>query len=191
VHFVYVVLGKRLSRKEYLSTDEEVAVHPDALLRVEALAAISRESPIDIAVFTGGTTAGDDLPSEAESMLFHYLGLDHGPVTPRCICERKARSTAENAACVKSALKDVQYLTVHVITNGYHAERARKIFLAAGFNVVVLVAEEVIGMFAPERKAEMEQYKESFHVRFERVREWCILRLPTRLSAWLASWYRN
>ncbi len=182
MHFVYVVLGKRLSRKVYLNTTEEVALHPDAMIRVEALAMISRESPIDIAVFTGGKTAGDDLPSEAESMLFHYLGFPHGPVTPRCICERSARNTRENAIGVKCALKDVQYLTVHVITNRYHMNRVQKIFKSAGLNVVVLSAEDVIANIDPSRKEEMLRYKRSLPVRMEQCKEWIIEHLPVRIA---------
>lgn len=195
MHFVYVVLGKRLSRKEYLAAqireEDGFALHPDARLRVEALAAIACESAVDVVVFSGGCTAGDDLPSEAESMLQAFLDADHGPRTPRCLCELGAESTVENAEGAKRLLRNVPCLTIHVITSGYHVERARKIFLAAGCNVVVIAAEEIIGMMVPARKEEMRRYKQSLHVQIEMIKEWCARHFPERFTRKLAAILRK
>jgi uncharacterized SAM-binding protein YcdF (DUF218 family) len=191
---VYVLLGKRLSHDSYLakkgSDPNAWALHPDAQLRVDALAAISRQAPVDLLICSGGETAGFGLPSEAYSLSRGFLASDFGPRCPKILLDEESLNTTENALYVKKLLVGVQYFTLHVITSGYHAARVKEIFLAQHINIEVLPAEDVVGNLVPERKAEMLRYKKSLHVRAERVREWVSRMLPKGFLTKLAHFFR-
>lgn len=194
MHQVYVLLGKRLSHERYLRAKGDNpnawALHPDAQLRVDALAAICREAPVDLLVCSGGETAGFGLPSEAYSLSRGFLSSDFGPRCPKILLDEESLNTAENAQCVKRLLLDVQYFTLHIVTSGYHVARVKKIFAAQHLNIEVLSAEDVVANLVPERRAEMLTYKKSLHVRLERIREWVSRRLSPRLLTKLAHYFR-
>lgn len=192
---VYVLLGKRLGREEYLHAVSKsgcrVALHPDAQLRVDALAAISRESPVDLVVCSGGRTAGGALPSEARSLALSVELADYGPRLPRFLLDEESLNTNENAERIKALLEKTQYFTLHVITSGYHAKRVDEIFRTHHLNIEVLPAEDIIARLIPERKEEMRRYKASFRFRMEQLREWVSRMLPKQLLTILAHLVRK
>lgn len=192
---VYVVLGKRLTPEKYLEVKSKdpgaTALHVDAQLRVDALAAICRQAPVDLVIFSGGATAGFGLPTEAHSLWTKFLRADYGSHRPAILLEDESLNTVENAANVQRMVERVQYFVLHVITSGYHVQRAREIFQKQGLHVEVLAAEDVVANLITSRKAEMRQYKKSFRVWGERLREWVARKLPRRFLTSISHAYRK
>jgi uncharacterized SAM-binding protein YcdF (DUF218 family) len=121
-----VVLGAPL--------DPTGALSPIAEERVVAGVAAFAAGLAPILCVTGGTHApGGAGPREADAMAAraHALGVPRAAI----VIEREARSTAENAALVRARLPDAR--VVALVTQRFHARRARRCFRRVGFEALV------------------------------------------------------
>lgn len=122
-------------------------------------------------IFSGGYTAGYDMPSEAQSMA-SYLFKNY-PYIRRSdvIMENKSVDTVTNARQVSKIIKEQGYNNVAVITVGAHAIRAERIFKGIGIDAIVLSSESILRERSKRDEKTVRNYTSSFSVRVENLKE--------------------
>jgi uncharacterized SAM-binding protein YcdF (DUF218 family) len=115
-----VVLGAPLAADDRLS--------PVLVERVTAAAALYARGGAPVVVATGGVTGR---ARRAEAAVMAEGLVEHGVPAAAVVVEDRSRSTAENAALVRGVLGDRR--AVWLVTQPFHARRARWIFRRAGF----------------------------------------------------------
>jgi uncharacterized SAM-binding protein YcdF (DUF218 family) len=113
---------------------------PSAALerRVRLAIALYRAGWAPLLVLSGG---GRQKVSEAEVM--QRLALDAGVPAAALLMEPRSRTTLENATEAAKLLAACTPATVVLVTDGYHALRARLLFRMAGLRVIGVHSAEV------------------------------------------------
>ena len=115
-----VVLGAPLARDDRLT---EVLAE-----RVDAAAALYASGAAPIVVATGGITGR---ATRSEAAVIAETLIERGVPASAVVVEDRSRSTAENAAFARALLGDRR--RVWLVTQPFHARRARWLFRRAGF----------------------------------------------------------
>lgn len=140
--------------------------------RMTALAAgkLLKEGVAKKAIFSGGYTAGSEMPSEAGAMLTH-MGLSYKDQVYKVELEDESLDTSRNAENVKNSLgkKD----KVLLLSIGYHFPRAKRIFDSYGVKADTISSEEVLE--EGRMNDFLGNYHKSLRHRFETAKEVLIL----------------
>lgn len=130
----------------------------------------------DRIIFSGGKTAGQKWPSEAESM-YKYLRKKYPEIPEEALLlEGGSFNTQENAERVSKILEKYNLERAAILTNDYHLARSQKIFEQHGMKVAGFTAEE----FLKKRKSKagiphyekfVEEFEKSAHVKWENIKE--------------------
>jgi uncharacterized SAM-binding protein YcdF (DUF218 family) len=170
-----IVLGKNIGVR---SSPEDIRNHPDHLSnesRMSVVAAGLLYEPGIQLLFSGGHTAGEDVPTEAEAMR-DFL-FTHFPDIPEeaVLLENNSIDTASNAEEVISMLTrpgSKHYQHINLLTVGYHLPGAQKIFDNFGVPIEQGVASEtVISKLSADQEAFVEQWSHSRKVKLEKAKE--------------------
>lgn len=136
---ILVVLGKNIgigsAKRDIQKNPRHLSM--ESKFAVRAAAQLARQKLVKRAIlFSGGHTAGEYTPSEAQAMFDYYF--DHAPVKgPPVILEEKSIDTSTNAKEVGRKLTNFMMRgdlglnfdsTIGVLTIGYHLERSLKYF---------------------------------------------------------------
>ena len=126
-------------------------------------------------IFTGGKTAGEQLPSEAEAMMRY--ALLHGGSLLTFGIEDKATDTITN---LKNTLHDLSSSSIEnttIITNSYHIPRVRELCRQLDISPKILSAEELAVRRNHRYKQLTEQRERSFEMSERRLLEKVLLML--------------
>lgn len=169
-----IVLGRNIATGY---SPERIRSEPDHLSnesRMNAAAAGVLYRPGMKILFSGGRTAGEDLPSEAEAMR-EYM-LERFPDVPEddILLDNEAVDTAgnaEGAAEILSANPE-SYRRVGLLGVGYHVPNARRIFERYGIKVErQFASEDVIGGISREQEDYVDRWSRQRRIRAERGKE--------------------
>jgi len=146
--------------QRYLNPDEKLEQTPihmssDAILTAYSTGLLweagFQSGAETMIIFTGGKTAGEDFPSEAEAMKKYLLFMFPNIPEDSIILEDKAYSTTGNAEYTKEFLDDLKEneqidndISPILLTRGFHTERAATHFDAFGVKNEPMADEDVI-----------------------------------------------
>jgi uncharacterized SAM-binding protein YcdF (DUF218 family) len=130
---------------------------------------------VDLLVFTGGKTAGEEYPSEAEAMAAYCI--QRYDIPPEAIIlECVAFDTITNARLVKKIFDDKGYDDAWLLSRKYHLKRAQDIFFREGMKTDPIPVEEILWFRSPRHRKLADAYMHSLHYRVVRIKEY-LLRL--------------
>jgi uncharacterized SAM-binding protein YcdF (DUF218 family) len=120
-----IVLGARVR--------EDGTASPALAARVRHAVALFHQGAAPLMVFSGGAWGGG--PSEAQ--VARTLAVSQGVPESACLLEESSRNTHDNAAHTTTLLRARGIAEATVVTDGYHALRARQWFRRHGYEVLV------------------------------------------------------
>ena len=138
--------------------------------RMTALAAgkLLEDGVVDRVIFSGGHTAGSDMPSEGQAMLDH-MGLVYKDQVHKASVEGESLDTSRNAEYVRDSIEpDKKSLLLSV---GYHVPRATRIFDGYGIETDPMSSESVLADERGSMDRFLENYSRSNRHRFEVAKE--------------------
>lgn len=125
----------------------------------------------DIVIFSGGKTAGKDLPSEAKA-LWDYTKSKYPDIPEeKIVIEEESFDTIGAAEKVYDILEKFKLKNVALLTIGFHLPRSEKIFTNYGIKVHGIPSEEVLRNRSPDYQRFLERYLSSSRVRTEKIKE--------------------
>lgn len=130
----------------------------EAKMRVMACGILASNDKIKQAIFSGGHTLGEKLPSEAEVMKKYFQTtfpeLKDFPI----LLEDDSYDTSENAIFTKDILNSHDINTAFTITSDFHIKRAQKLFSEFGIKTYPLSAEGLVKQRSLHHKEFIEKY---------------------------------
>ena len=125
----------------------------------------------DVLLFSGGKTAGKEWPSEAMAM-WHYTKNNFKNIPNEAVMlEEKSFDTDGNAVEVKKILDGMNSENILLLAIGYHLPRSEKIFKHFGIEFTSFTSEEIVKKYLPEHNNLLNEFRKSFRVKIELVRE--------------------
>lgn len=122
-------------------------------------------------IFSGGYTAGNEMPSEAGAMLKH-MARNYGDQVEKVYLEDESLDTSRNAENVRGLIDEGD--RVMLLSVGYHFPRAKRIFGSYGVEADVMSSEKVLADNNHTDKF-LKNYRESLRHKFEAAKETLIL----------------
>lgn len=116
----------------------------DSKIRVLAAGLIASEGMVSELILSGGKTAGQENPSEAELMKKFLLEKYPDLANFTLHLEDSSIDTLENAKAIAEMVQDKGEEPILLITNEYHMLRASRIFKNQGLNINEIPAELVV-----------------------------------------------
>jgi uncharacterized SAM-binding protein YcdF (DUF218 family) len=116
----------------------------DARLRTIAARDLYKGGLVTKIIFTGGKTAGETKPSEAEEMVLYLKRIFRAIPGGAILHEGASFNTQQNAANVKVLLRGLEDSRLSLLTSHYHLSRAAEIFRIHGMDVLPLAAEDLL-----------------------------------------------
>ena len=141
--------------KNNVLSEKEKGMMPGGELSVESkMAAVSAgllylAGKTEQIIFTGGKTAGEQFPSEAQAMK-DYMKATFQDAIPDSVIRTEDQSldTVENAKAVKGILEQNPDQKVGYITVDYHLQRARETFSRQGLGGEWMVSNEILDSYS-------------------------------------------
>jgi uncharacterized SAM-binding protein YcdF (DUF218 family) len=166
-----IVLGK-----EYRRFNGKPVLSMEAKMTAIAAGEMYKCGVVSLLIFTGGKTAGQEYPSEAEAMAA-YCTQRYDIPREAIIIEDAAFDTIANARLVKKIIQDHEIEGVSVlISRKYHIERAQNIFLREGMETDPIPAEDLLFFRSLRHRKLADAYLCSFYYWVVMVKEY-LLRL--------------
>lgn len=148
----------------------------DGKMRTLAAGEMFKAGLTDRIIFSGGRTAGQKWPPEAESM-FKYFRKKYPEIPEEALLlEGESYNTQENAERISRILERYNLERVAILTNDYHLARSQKIFEQHGIKAAGFRAEEFLKKRKPETgkphyEKFVEEFEKSAHVKWENIKE--------------------
>ena len=142
--------------------------------RMTALAAgkLLKDKVVGKIIFSGGYTAGNEMPSEAKAMQ-NYMDRSYRNKAEEVYLEDKSLDTSRNAENIKDLIKEKD--NVLLLSVGYHFPRAKRIFNNYGIKADIISSEEVLSGNDSRMDRFLKNYHGSFRHFFETAKETLIL----------------
>jgi uncharacterized SAM-binding protein YcdF (DUF218 family) len=126
------------------------------------------------AIFSGGYTAGDKMPSEARGMGLHmFRRSKYKGQAANADLEEASLDTSRNAENVKKGLKGDE--KVLLLSMRYHFPRARRIFKSYGIKADIMYSDRVLKGESPHMDRFLRNYFWSPRHLYEKLKEKLIL----------------
>jgi uncharacterized SAM-binding protein YcdF (DUF218 family) len=134
---ILIGLGKALETENCracLTFESKVTAH--------ALGLACNKRNLDKLIISGGKTAGEEYPSEAELMRDYIYKVISKDIADFAILETESKDTWGNAREIKDILEKDLSQKIGLLTIGYHLPRATKIFEREGFDNLIPLKSE-------------------------------------------------
>ena len=135
-----VVLAGNVSASGILSRESALRTAHGISLYLRGLA--------PLLIFSGGAHEGGPTEAEVRVKLARLEGIPSEAI----LTETRARTTQEEALCVKALLQERRVRAILLVTNSQHLLRARPLFERAGFEVHPAPADTFSAPDAPEQR---------------------------------------
>ena len=144
----------------------------DGKMRTIAAAEAFRQRLAPFLVFSGGKTAGEQLPSEARVMS-DFLKRKYKNEsdsfteipTDQIVLEEKSKNTAENLENILKLIKERGWQKVAFLTNDYHLPRVQELAHNYGIDAQELSAEDELEQRDPRFQRVIDKYYESSEIK--------------------------
>lgn len=141
-------------------------------MRVLAVGELFSQGLVDRIIFSGGRTAGEDNPSEAEAMKSFLLRKFPEIPQDSILLEDCSENTVENAQNTLKLMEEKGIKRAMLLTSATHLPRAMMLFRNFGVDVVKgIAAEDEFGKRSKHHKRLIEKIKRSRRIKREKIKE--------------------
>lgn len=167
-----IVLGKNIGVGSTPADIRRSQWHLSAESRMNVIAAGQLYEPGMHILFSGGQTAGNDVPAESHAMRSYLGQLFPGVPGRDVLVEDRSYDTAGNAEEVAKMLATLPYRCIGLLSVGYHVDNAATLFRRHGVPIDKRYAsDEIMGRRSPHHEAYAEAWTDLKRIRQERKKE--------------------